>query len=186
MVTPPAEKQCRRLCPPLASGGWAGMRGLHCLESGSGLNAPEGNQSELIWASEPDCGIATTRKALRHRQAHSQNKGQNRTSRPADLPPLVTGSQNWKGAIAAPERHYLPNCKQAPLLTKTSWGSGKSSAWEGAMVVHPENQAAGTGEAIGHSDRTCQTPHHPSCSELGRAQNASPTESVPLRTTWAA
>ena len=32
-----------------------------------------------------------------------------------------------KGAIAAPERHYLPNCKQASLLTKTSWGSGQSS-----------------------------------------------------------
>ena len=50
-------------------------------------------------------------------------------------------------------------------------------------VVHPENQAAGTGEAISHSDRTHQTPHHPSCLELGRAQNAGPTESAPLRTT---
>ena len=40
----------------------------------------EGNQSELIWASKPDCGIATTRKALRHCQALSQNKRQNRTS----------------------------------------------------------------------------------------------------------
>ena len=28
-----------------------------------------------------------------------------------------------------------------------------------------------------------QTPHHLSCSDLGRAQNAGPTESVPLRTT---
>ena len=27
-----------------------------------------------------------------------------------------------------------------------------------------------------------QTPHHLSCSDLGRAQNAGPTESVPLRT----
>ena len=25
---------------------------------------PEGNLSELTWASKPDCGIATTRKAL--------------------------------------------------------------------------------------------------------------------------
>ena len=36
----------------------------------------------------------------------------------------MTGSQSWKGlkgAIAAPERHYLSNCKQASLLTKTSW-----------------------------------------------------------------
>ena len=96
----------------------------------------------------------------------------------------MTGSQSWKGAIAAPERHYLPNCKQASLLTKTSWGSGQStSAWEGAPVVQPENQAAGTGEVISRSNCTLQTPHHLSCLELGRAQNAGPTESAPLRTT---
>ena len=37
----------------------------------------------------------------------------------ADHPLLGTGSQShkgWKGAIAAPERLYLPNCKQASLL----------------------------------------------------------------------
>ena len=28
------------------------------------LECPEGNLSELTWASKPDCGIATTRKAL--------------------------------------------------------------------------------------------------------------------------
>ena len=96
----------------------------------------------------------------------------------------MTGSQSWKWAITAPERHYLPNCKQASLLTKTSWGSGQSSsAWEGEPVVHPENQAAGTGEAISHSDHDCQTPHHPSCLGLGRAQKTGPTESAPLRTT---
>ena len=95
----------------------------------------------------------------------------------------MTGSQSRKGAIAAPERHYLPNCKQASLLTKTSWGSGQSSTWKGVLVVHPENWAAGTGEALSWSDHTCQTPHHPSCLELGRAQNAGPMETVPLRTT---
>ena len=36
---------------------------------------PEVNRRELTWASKPDCGIATTRKALRHHQAHAQNKG---------------------------------------------------------------------------------------------------------------
>ena len=77
MVTPPAEKQCRCLHPPLASGGWAGRCGLHCLELGSGLNAPEGNQRELIWASKPDCGIATTQKALRHRLHTEQRAKQN-------------------------------------------------------------------------------------------------------------
>ena len=96
----------------------------------------------------------------------------------------MTGSQSRKGAIAAPERHYLPNYKQACLLTKTSWGSGQSSsAWEGALVVHPENQAGGMEKVISRSDHAHQTPHHSSCSELGRAQNAGPMESAPLRTT---
>jgi len=85
----------------------------------------------------------------------------------------VTGSQSQKGAIVAPERHYLPNFKQASLLTKTSWGSGRStSAWEGVLVVHPENRVAGTGEAISGSNHAHQTPYHLSCSHLGRAQNA--------------
>ena len=30
----------------------------------TGPECPEGNLRELIWASKPDCGIATTRKAL--------------------------------------------------------------------------------------------------------------------------
>ena len=80
----------------------------------------------------------------------------------------MTGNQSWKGAIAAPERHYPPNCNQASLLSKTSWGSGQSSSvWEGVLVVHPENRAAGMGEVISRSDHARQTPHHPSCSELG-------------------
>ena len=92
----------------------------------------------------------------------------------------MTGSKSWKGAIAAPERHYLSNCKQASLLTKISWGSRQSSsAWEGAQAVYPENRAAGTGQAINRSDRARQTPHQLSCSDLGRAQNAGPTESAP-------
>ena len=93
-------------------------------------------------------------------------------------------SQSWKGAIAAPERHYLPNCKQASLLIKPSWDSERStSAWEGARVAHPENRGAGTGEVISRRDRAHQTPGHLSCLDLGRAQNAGPTESAPLRTT---
>ena len=50
-------------------------------------------------------------------------------------------------------------------------------------VVHPENRVAGTGEVIGYSDRARQTPGYLSCSDLGRAQNAGPTESEPLRST---
>ena len=51
------------------------------------------------------------------------------------------------------------------------------------LVVHSENRVAGTGEVISHSDHARQTPGHLSYSDLGRAQNAGPTESVPLRTT---
>ena len=39
------------------------------------------------------------------------------------------------------------------------------------------------GEAISCSDHARQTRHHLSCSDLGKAQNAGQTESVPLRTT---
>ena len=38
------------------------------------------------------------------------------------------GSQSQKGAIAAPERHPITNCKQTSLLTKTSWDSGWSTS----------------------------------------------------------
>ena len=49
----------------------------------------------------------------------------------------MIGSQSLKGAIAAPERHYLSNWRQASLLTENSWGSGWStSALEGAPLVH--------------------------------------------------
>ena len=87
----------------------------------------------------------------------------------------MTDSQSWKGTIAAPERHYLPNCKQASLLTKTSWGSGQSTfAWEGAPVVHPENRVAGMGEVISCSDRVHQIPHHLNCWE-GHKMQAQPS-----------
>jgi len=39
------------------------------------------------------------------------------------------------------------------------------------------------GQVISYLYRARQTPHHLSCSDLGRAQNAGPTESAPLRTT---
>ena len=51
-----------------------------------GPECPEGNQSELTWASKPDCGIATTRRALRHCQDHAQNKRLNRISRLQTIP----------------------------------------------------------------------------------------------------
>ena len=50
------------------------------------LPIAKGNLSERNWTSKPDCGIATTRKALRHRQARAQNKGLNRTSQLQTIP----------------------------------------------------------------------------------------------------
>ena len=49
----------------------------------------EDNLGELTWASKPDCGITTMRKAspnLRHRQARAQNKGLNRDTRLQTIP----------------------------------------------------------------------------------------------------
>ena len=80
----------------------------------------------------------------------------------ADHLPPVTGSQSckgWKWASTAQERHYLQKCKQASLLTKTSGGSGQSSATrEGMPAIHPENWAAEMGKVISHSDCDRQTP----------------------------
>ena len=143
-----------------------------------------------MWDSNPNCGIARERKKkrenypakspnLRHCQALSQNKGLSKYQRRATwlrTGPCPTGdrqagvgvggSQSWKGAIAAPQRHPLPNCKQAPLLTKTSWDSGRLTSarrvaardqlprrdtrhtWEKRAHSHPENQVAGTQEVI--------------------------------------
>ena len=110
-------------------------------------------------------------KSPNHRQARSQNKGLSRASWLWTQPipcrrQAGEGSQSRKGAIVAPGRHPTPNCKQPSLITKTSWDSGRSTStgrvaardqlprrdtrhtWEGAPVVHPENQVAGTGERI--------------------------------------
>ena len=51
-----------------------------------GQECPAHSQSELTWASKPDCGIATMQKALRHYQARAQNKGLNRTSQLQTIP----------------------------------------------------------------------------------------------------
>ena len=88
MVTHPVEKQRRCLHPPLASGGWAGRRGAGCIGR-IWPEYPERYLSKIIWASKPDCGISTTRKAspnLRHCQARAQNKGLNRTRRMQTIP----------------------------------------------------------------------------------------------------
>ena len=63
MVTPLAEKQHGCLHGPLASGGWAGRRGMAqaaSLRVRTWPEYPERYLSEIIWASKPDCGISTT------------------------------------------------------------------------------------------------------------------------------
>ena len=82
-------------------------------------------QQTKLWDSYP-----VKSPSLRHRQALSQNKELSRASRLGTGPSpardrQAEGSQSRKGAIVAPERHHLPNCKQTLLLTKTSWHSGQ-------------------------------------------------------------
>ena len=60
MVTPPVEKQHRRLQPPLESGGLGREARAALLRVRTRPEHPKGNLRELTWASKPDCGIATT------------------------------------------------------------------------------------------------------------------------------
>ena len=111
------------------------------------------------------------------------------------------GSQSQKGAIAAPERHPIPNCKQTSLLTKTSWDFGR--------LTSTERVAARDQLSRRDTRRACCTPRKPSgwdgggdksepstggnyarqgnghlrCLDLGQAQNAGPTKSAPLWST---
>ena len=101
----------------------------------------------------------------------------------------------------APGRHPIQNWKQTSLLTKTSWDSGrltsagrvtardqlprrdtrctrctprKPSGWDGGR----DKLQPSTG-----GDYSRQGPGNMSCLDLGRAQNAGPTKSVPLWST---
>ena len=57
MVTPPAEKQCRRLHLPLESRGWLGREARAALlRVRTGPECPEGNLKELTWASNQTVG----------------------------------------------------------------------------------------------------------------------------------
>ena len=88
------------------------------------------------------------------------------------------------------------------LLTKSSWDPGWLTStrrvtvrdqvptgdtwhiWDSAPALHPENWGTGTGEVIrptAHPGNcACQACGHLSSSDLGRAQNADPTELLPL------
>ena len=79
-VTPPVEKQRRRLHPPTSKRGLSREARAASLRVRNWPECPKCYMSEITWASKPDCGISTMPKAspnLRHRQAHAQNKGLN-------------------------------------------------------------------------------------------------------------
>ena len=112
-----------------------------------------------------------------------------------------------KGQTQPQRWHPLPNCEQAPqLLTKSSWDTGRLTSagrvaardqlprgdtrhtWDCAPTAHPGNRAAGTREVMRPTapPGACALAKHPvawSCLDLGRAQNAGPTEVVPLWST---
>ena len=60
--------------------------------------------------------------------------------------------------------------------------------WDSTLAVHPGNQEAGAGRWLRRTTHLGQWAHQApgrlSSSGLGRAQHASPTESVPLWRTW--
>ena len=64
MVTPPVEKQCGCLHLATSKRGLGREAGAALLRVRIWPECPKGNLSKLTWASKPDCGIATMRKAL--------------------------------------------------------------------------------------------------------------------------
>ena len=114
-------------------------------------------------------------------------------------------SQRRKGANSSPETAFLTKLQSGFwLLTKTSWDSGWLTS-TGRVTArdqlprrhtshqrmhnrcHPANGAAGARELIRrtrHLGRVCSpSTRSPELLGLGRAQNAGPTEPVPLRST---
>ena len=129
-VTPPVEKQHRCLHPPLVSGGWAARPELHCFLR-IRPRCTEGNQRELTWASKPDCGIATMRKALTKDTARTAHRTKDRTelvgcrsSPSGDRQPEPEGLE---GGNRSP-RETLTTKLQAGFVAKTSWDSGRSTS----------------------------------------------------------
>ena len=62
MVTPPVEKQHRLPAPATSKRGLGREVRAALLRVRIWPECPDGNLSELTWASKPDCGIATTKK----------------------------------------------------------------------------------------------------------------------------
>ena len=120
------------------------------------------------------------------------------------------GSHSRKGAIAAPERHHLPNCKQVVAnqdfvgiwMVSICWERhSQRSALQKRHTAHlccvhllvhllgtPRKLSSrdGRGDMMEPSivdDCTHQAPGPLSWSDLERAHNAGPTESAPLWST---
>ena len=101
----------------------------------------------------------------------------------ADHPLPGTGSQSrkgWKGAIADPERLHLPNCKQPSFLRLLGVLDSHHLPHKGrqqfTQKAEQQRQKRRQVAVIALSKLL-------SYSDPGRAQNAVPTESVPLRAT---
>ena len=77
----PSEKAAQTLASATSKWGLGRELRAALLRVRTRPECPDGNLRELTWASKPDCEITTMRKALRHRQARSQNKGLSRASR---------------------------------------------------------------------------------------------------------
>ena len=115
---------------------------------------------------------------------------------------MPTGNSQQKSSPSAPEKASSTK-RQAgsELLTKPPWDPGRlTSAGRVAARDQLPRGAHGTPEMVlllrtrgaehpgprGWQDvpphlgrERCQAPSHPSCSDLGRAQNTGPTESAP-------
>ena len=99
----------------------------------------------------------------------------------ADHPPLGTGSQRrkgWKGTITVPERLYLLNCNQASLLRLLGVLDSHHLPRKGCQRYTQKTEQQ-------RRERRQVTvtvlAKLLSYSDLGRAQNAVPTESAPLK-----
>ena len=116
----------------------------------------------------------------------------------------VGNSQSWKGAISAPETASSTKLRAgSQLLIKSPWDPGlltstrkvaardqipeeTHSTPETALPLRiQETKRLGRGDKTHHTWGVCtrQAPGRLSSSDMGRAQNAGPTESAPLWST---
>ena len=101
----------------------------------------------------------------------------------ADHPPPGTGSQShkgWKGAIAAPERFYLPNCKKASVLRFLGVLDSRHLPHKGCQWYTQKTEQQRQKRRLVSATALAKLLSY---WDLGRAQNAVPTESEPLRAT---